>query len=140
MKIVKVSRTINAPPSKVWSFLSNPQALVDADTGIERIDGQFVQGHNFILRADVTPRDFKIMVSKLDPDKLMVWESAMPLGLFRGVRRFSLEARGSSTYFEMREEFTGLLLPLIWKTMPNLQTSFDRFADALKELSENATS
>lgn len=140
MKIVEVSRTINAPPSTVWSFLSDPQALVDADTGIERIDGQFVQGQNFVLRADITSRDFKIMVSEFDPDKLMVWESGMPLGLFRGVRRFSLEAGGTSTYFEMREEFTGLLLPLIWKTMPNLQTSFDRFADALQELAENAAS
>jgi len=137
MKFVEVARCIDASPSTVWSYLSDPQALVDADTGLERIDGQFTKGKRFVLRAALIPRDFKITVSELIQDRLMVWESGMPLGLFKGVRRFSLEASGTSTQFHMREEFTGLMLSVIWKSMPDLQPSFDQFADALKQLSEN---
>ena len=53
----------------------------------------------------------------------------MPLGLFRGVRTFTLapEANGT-TRFHMREEYTGPMLPLIWRSMPDLGPSFEQFA------------
>jgi len=62
----------------------------------------------------------------------MVWASGMPFGLFRGERTFRLTPVGKQTRFEMREEFTGLMLPLIWKSIPNLNPSFKKFADGLK--------
>jgi hypothetical protein len=36
----------------------------------------------------------------------------------------------------MREEYTGPLLPLIWRSMPDLQPSFDTFAAGLKAKAE----
>jgi hypothetical protein len=57
----------------------------------------------------------------------------MPLGLFRGVRTYTLTAQGSSTVFHMREEYTGAMLGAIWKSMPDLQPSFDTFAAGLKK-------
>jgi hypothetical protein len=41
-----------------------------------------------------------------------------------------------STRFEMREEFTGPLLPLIWRMMPDMNDSFRQFASGLKERAE----
>ena len=137
MKTVAVSLTINASPDTVWNNLTNPRVLVEGDTGIERIDGQFAKNSSFVLRAAVAPRDFTIKVTAFEPGKLMVWESGMPLGLFKGVRRFTLESSETNTHFRMQEDFSGLMLPLIWKSMPDLQPSFDKFADALKRLSEN---
>ena len=64
----------------------------------------------------------------------------MPLGLFRGVRTFRLEPRGDDTAFTMREEYTGPLLPLIWRTMPDLGPSFTRFAEGLKAEAERRRS
>ncbi len=32
----------------------------------------------------------------------------------------------------MREEYTGPLLPLIWRSMPDLGPSFEQFASGLK--------
>jgi hypothetical protein len=43
----------------------------------------------------------------------MVWSRGMPLGLFKGVRTFTLAADGAATRFTMREEYTGPLLPMI---------------------------
>jgi hypothetical protein len=42
----------------------------------------------------------------------------------------------TSTRFEMREESTGPLLPLIWRTMPDMNDSFRQFASGLKERAE----
>jgi hypothetical protein len=38
----------------------------------------------------------------------------------------------------MREEYTGPLLPLIWRTMPDLGPSFERFVSGLKKKAESA--
>ena len=32
----------------------------------------------------------------------------------------------------MREEYSGPMVPLIWRSMPDLQPSFDKFARGLK--------
>ena len=61
----------------------------------------------------------------------------MPLGLFRGVRTFALTPEdGGATRFTMREEYSGPMLPLIWRSMPDLQPSFDQFAAGLKARAE----
>lgn len=63
----------------------------------------------------------------------------MPLGLFKGVRTFTLTPAGSgTTRFTMREEYTGPLLPLIWRSIPDLGPSFTQFAHGLKQRVEGA--
>jgi hypothetical protein len=43
---------------------------------------------------------------------------------------------GEATKFTMPEEYTGPFLPMIWKSMPDLQPSFDKFARGLKQRAE----
>ena len=63
----------------------------------------------------------------------------MPLGLFKGVRTFTLTPEnGGATKFVMREEFSGPMLPMIWGSMPDLAPSFEQFASGLKERAEAA--
>ena len=66
----------------------------------------------------------------------MVWRGGMPLGLFTGTRTFSLEQDDAGTVFTVHEVFIGLMAGLIGKAMPDLQPSFDQFADALKHTAE----
>ena len=67
----------------------------------------------------------------------MVWTGGMPLGLFKGERTFTLTRRGDGTVeFRMSEAFSGLLSPLIERSIPNLQPAFDEFAAALKKRAE----
>jgi hypothetical protein len=42
-----------------------------------------------------------------------------------------------STRFTMGEEYTGPLLPLIWRSMPDLGPSFRQLADGLKQRAES---
>lgn len=69
----------------------------------------------------------------------MTWTGGMPLGLFKGVRTFTLmpQANGS-TGFTLREEFSGLLLPLIARSIPNQTKTFEDFAAGLKVFAEKA--
>ena len=76
-------------------------------------------------------------VTVVSPGRGMTWLGGMPLGVFKGVRTYHLAPAGDgATTFTMREEFTGPLVPLIWRTMPDFQPSVDKFASGLKARAE----
>jgi len=142
MKHYAVYRHIAAPPDKIWAVLTDAERLTAAGTGITRIDGRIEAGSTFTLWSEAVPdRGFPTRVTEMERPHRMVWQGGMPSGLFRGVRTFTLtpsNAPDGGTDFAMREEFTGLLLPLIWRSMPDLQPSFDTFADGLARETEGA--
>jgi hypothetical protein len=95
-----------------------------------------VDGGKVKVFAEISPdRAFPVKVSMQEPET-MTWTGGMPLGLFKGVRIFTLEPTESGTKFHTREEFSGPLLGMISKSMPDLQPSFDRFTAGLKAESE----
>jgi len=74
-----------------------------------------------------------VKVTDFDPPARLRFSGGMPLGLFRGVRTFEVSPDGNGgTAFHVREEYTGPLLGLIWRSMPDLGPSFDQFARGLK--------
>jgi hypothetical protein len=69
----------------------------------------------------------------------MVMSGGMPLGLFKGARTFTLSPQGNgNTKFHMREEYSGPLMPMVWRSIPNLGPSFTQFANGLKQRAEAA--
>ena len=75
-------------------------------------------------------------MTEFAPSERMVWTGGMPLGLFKGVRTFTLTPADGATRFTMREEFSGPMLPLIWRSMPDFGPSFEQFARGLKARAE----
>ena len=105
--------------------------------GLRRIEGTIAPGARLRVWSAVNPgRGFARRVTEFVPPARMVWEGGMPLGLFRGTRRFTLTPRGPNTEFQMREEVSGPLAPLIERSIPDLQPSFEIFADALCAMAE----
>ena len=83
--------------------------------------------------SEVDPgRGHPVKVTEVAPGRGMTWQGGMPLGLFKGVRTYRLAPDGDATRFTMREEFTGPMLPLISRSMPDFQPSFEKFASGLK--------
>ena len=137
MPYYEVTRDIDAPPDRVWPILTDAARLADGSFSILKIDGRIAEGETIKLWSEVDPkRAFAIKVSTLEPGRLMIWESGMPLGLFRGARRFEVEARGEGSTFRMREDYTGLLAGMMFRMIPDLQPSFETFADGLKAAAE----
>lgn len=63
----------------------------------------------------------------------------MPLGLFRGARTYELTPQSDGTIeFSMREAFSGPMAPLITRSIPDLQPSFDEFTRNVKHRAESA--
>lgn len=137
MKFYEVQTSIDAPAGDVWAIITDGPGLATWESGIERCEGAIVPGGRIKLFTEVSPgRAFPLKVTVFEAPRLLRFEGGMPLGLFRGRRTYTLTESDGATQFHMREEFTGPLVPLIWRTMPDLQPSFDTYARGLKAHAE----
>jgi hypothetical protein len=129
---------IHADPDRIWPILADGPSWPDWDSGVERIEGRVAPGEKIKLVSKVNPgRAFGVKVTEFEPGRRMTWTGGMPLGLFKGVRTFELRPEaGGATRFTMQERFSGPLLPLIGRSIPDLGPSFDQFARGLKERAE----
>lgn len=138
MRVYESSASIAAGPEQIWAILADAPHYADWENGVIRVEGTIAPGEKIKVVSSANPnRAFPVTVTEFEPGRRMVWSGGMPLGLFRGVRTFTLapETNGT-TRFHMREEYTGPMLALIWKSMPDLQPSFDAFASGLKRRAE----
>jgi hypothetical protein len=141
VKFNEAGATIKAPPAAVWSVLTDGAGLTSWPSGIERFEGEIREGAKIKLYSEASPgRAFPLKVVEIIPNRRMVWKGGMPLGLFTGVRTYTLTEEGDHTHFKMREEFTGPLTSMIWRTMPDLGPSFTKFAEGLKATVEGRIS
>ena len=137
MKHYDASATIDARPEQVWAILIDAPAYAQWDSGVQKVEGRIAPGEKIKVVSEANPgRAFPVEVAEFEPARRMVWSGGMPLGLFKGVRTFSLSPDGARTRFTMREEYTGPMLPLIWRSMPDLGPSFEQFARGLKARAE----
>ena len=134
-----VERTIEASPERIWSLLTDPSTYPQWNPAVVSIAGPIEVGGTVRLVSVVNPkRTFTLTVTEMDAPHRMVWADGMPLGLFRGVRTYTLAPSGSGhTEFAMEEVFSGPLAPLITKAIPDMTESFAQFADGLKRGSES---
>jgi hypothetical protein len=138
MKSYESEALIDASPDTIWAILTDAPAYGAWDSGVDRVEGAIAPGETIKVHSQASPgRAFPVKVTDYRPATGMTWSGGMPLGLFRGVRTFTLAPQdGGRTRFHMREEYTGPLLPIIWRTMPDLGPSFEQFARGLKARAE----
>jgi hypothetical protein len=132
-----VQRVIGASPERVWGILIDAKRLASGPFGIDRIEGEIAEGRRLKLWSSVSPgRAFPLTVIEMQSNRTMIWKGGMPLGLFTGTRTFTLTPNGQGTLFRMREVYEGPMTGLIWRSMPDLNPSFQQFADALAAAAE----
>ena len=140
MRFYDATATIQASPDAIWAILTDAAGYTAWDSGVECVSGRIAPGEKITVVSKASPgRAFPVEVTEFSPGQRMVWSGGMPLGLFKGVRTFTLVGDGGgATRFTMREEYTGPLLPLIWPSIPDLGPSFQQFATGLKSRAELA--
>jgi hypothetical protein len=138
MRSFSTRTTIHAPAEGVWRILTDAPSYQSWNTTVTRVDGRIALGEAVTMHVKVSPgRAFPVKVVAFDPPARMVWRGGMPLGLFTGERTNELRAlEDGRVEFSMREDYRGLMAPLIAGSIPDLQPAFDEFAACLKARAE----
>jgi len=138
MRIFSANIEIDAEPQTIWQILTDAPRYPEWDPGMIKIEGTIAHGQQLTIYTKIAPnRAFKPTVSVFEPPHKMVWQSGMPFGLFLGARTMQLEPlSGGKVRFSLQEAFSGLLLPLIGKTIPDLTPTFEAFCAGLKARAE----
>ncbi|GAA0435728.1 hypothetical protein Acor_55740 [Acrocarpospora corrugata] len=137
MRSYEASSLIGATPEKVWTLLTDIAAWPGWDSGVTKVDGRLALGEKLSIAVEANPgRAFPVKVVELTAPERMVFAGGMPFGLFTGRRTYTLVPEGAGTRFTMREEYTGPLAGLIFKSIPDLGPSFRQFAEGLKRQAE----
>lgn len=134
---VAVSATIQATPERIWTLLTNAKYFPRWNSTVQSIEGDIALGETITLKATIAPeRTFKLKVTAFEPNSTLIWQDgAAPL--FKGVRRYSLTPQNSgTTVFSMVETFSGLMLPMIARSLPDFRVSFEQYATDLKAEAE----
>jgi uncharacterized protein YndB with AHSA1/START domain len=139
MRFYEATSLIAAPPEQAWAVLVDIAAWPHWDSGVTAVDGRLAVGEELSIKVKANPgRTFPVKVMTLSGPDRMVFRGGMPLGLFTGERTYTLSPEGTGTRFAMREQYTGLLASLIFKSIPDLGPPFQQFADGLKQQVEGA--
>lgn len=137
MKTYETQIEIFAPTDHVWRELTQEMPKSPVPYGILRLEGKIARGAKIKLWSEVSPkRAFALIVDTFDAPNKMVWRGGMPFGLFTGVRTFTLTSHASGCSFQMQEVFSGPMSGMITKSMPDLTSSFNKFAQTLKSKAE----
>lgn len=137
MKIFEASTAINASPETIWEILAESSSYPDWDSSMDHIEGKLALGETVKFFTKLSDQAFPVKVTVFEPGMRMVLTGGMPFGLFKSERTHTLTPeKGGQTTFHTKEIFSGLLLPLFSKNLPDLTKNFENFADALKKRAE----
>ena len=134
----KSTVVIEASPEKIWNVLSDLSAWPTWDPFCEKVVGELKLGATVKVFTKLSPgRAFPVKVVELAPGEKMTWSGGMPLGLFKGVRTFTLVQAGPGRVtFTLHEIFSGPMLRLIGKSIPDMTDAFNKFGSGLKNKAE----
>jgi hypothetical protein len=133
-----VAINIGARAETVWRLLTDAEGFPRWNSTVTRIEGQIREGEKLRLHVPGTDRTFTPTVSGVVPNQRMIWTGGFA-PMFKGVRTFELNrCNDGSTDFAMEERFSGLILPLARKSMPDFGPIFERYAADLKKEAERA--
>ena len=142
MKNIHTEIEINASPEKVWSILADFEKYPEWNPFITSIKGNLQEGAKLNARielVDSKAMTFKPTCLKAEHNSELRWLGHLLVkGIFDGEHIFKMKAiEGGKTKFVQAENFSGLLVPMMWKSLePKTLKSFGMMNKALKERAE----
>lgn len=142
MREINTEIEIDAPAEVVWQVLTDFDAYPAWNPFVREAEGEVREGARLRVRlqpAGGKPMTFRPVVTHVAPPHTFRWKgrSLIP-GLFDGEHIFEIEPLGPDRVrLVHREEFSGLLVPVLWKSL-NLPTwkGFEAMNAVLKRRAE----
>ena len=142
MKELYTAIEIDAPAERVWAILTDFARFPEWNPTIRRARGELRPGAR--LEVHQQPPGYRGRTSRpavvgLEPGCEFRWLGQVgPQALFSGEHIFAVEPlAGGRVRFVQREEFRGLLVPILWRTLnTRTRSGFEAMNRALKARAE----
>jgi hypothetical protein len=112
---------IDAAPATVWTILTDLAGYADWNPFITASAGKVATGERLVNRLQPPggkALTFKPTVTEVDEGRAFEWLGRLGLpGLFDGRHRFELVPHGDGTRLIQTESFTGMLVPILRKSL-----------------------
>jgi uncharacterized protein YndB with AHSA1/START domain len=131
--------TICAAPERVWEILTNAACYSEWNPEIIGIEGLMALGERIRARVKIGGGAIRVVplrVTAFEAPSRMEWTGGLPLGLFVGRRIFTVTPRDGTVEFCMLVQMSGLLAPLMVKSVGDRQPEIYSFSSALKVRAE----
>jgi hypothetical protein len=139
MKQYSASATVNAAPEVIWKILTDTSGYPGWDPAMDHIEGKLALGETVKFFTKLSPQAFPVKVTAFEPNRKLVLTGGMPLGLFKSERTHTLTpGKDGQTIFKTEEIFSGLLLPIFGRNLPDLTENFRGFVAGLKKQAEKS--
>ena len=142
MREIRTEIEIAAPPTKVWSILTdfdnwkNWNPIIDQASGTASLGSEL----SMTMRGEDGKDGPKYMpiVTNFEEPKLFRWRAKMMAGfLFTNDKVFELEETGAGTRLIHKELFSGMMVPMMWsKFDEGVPPMLNSMNDALKRTAE----
>ena len=139
---LETSIDIEAPPQDVWAVLLDLPAYGDWNPFIVAAEGTAEPGERLTLRMQVAGKSFTLRptVHTRTEAQVLRWRGSVGVrGLFDGEHVHELQPIPTGTRYVQRERFTGVLLPLMARTVDATERAFGQMNLALKQRAEART-
>lgn len=134
---------IDAPASRVWQLLTDFENYPRWNPFIRSVSGRPEVNTKLEIRiqpSGARGMTFRPTVLRVEPERELRWLGRLLLpGLFDGEHVFEIEQiTEAAVRFVQREQFSGLLVPLLWNGLDrDTRRGFNEMNAALKELAES---
>lgn len=136
MHRIETAIEIEAPPEAVWAVLTDWPAYPDWNPFVVTLTGEPTLGAR--LEARLQPvggraMTFRPRVVAVEPNQHFAWLGRLGLPrIFDGEHHFVLEPTGAGTRFVQYEEFRGIAVPLLRRSLGKTIDGFRLMNEALK--------
>ena len=133
---------IKASPETVWAVLTDFASYSGWNPVEIEMEGEPIAGtvlHHTSKLPGRKPMRFSPTIVDVEPNRVLAWKGRVFVpGLFDVLHRFELsEISGAGTILRQSERFSGVLVPLLAKTLRQTRQAFDVANQAIKSRSES---
>lgn len=141
MKTITTSIDIDAPASTVWRVLTDVERYPEWNPFIRRLEGSLTPGARLVVRIappGAKGMTFRPRVISVAVARELAWLGSVGVrGIFDGEHSFAIEPRGAGgCRFVHSERFTGILVPLLGRSLEATETGFTLMNEAIRDRAE----
>lgn len=137
MRTIETAIDIEARADAVWAVLTNFDAYSEWNPFTVSIAGNLEPGARLAVTMQNPggrPTRFRPVVLPSEERSLRWVGHVLVRGIFDGTHELKVETTATGSRFVQREEFSGMLVPLLWRTLnTKTRAGFEAMNAALKE-------